>query len=217
MSVAVKICGLNAEAAVAAAVAGGARFIGFVFYEPSPRCVSPARAGALAEAVPAGIGKVGLFVDADDKAIETAIREARLDMLQFHGAETPQRVAEARAKHGLPVMKAIKIAARTDVAAADDYTGVADWLLFDAMPPRDLDTALPGGNGLAFDWQLLGARTWSTRWMLSGGLTADNLGEAVATTHASYVDVSSGVEARPGVKDPAKIKAFLDRARSLGT
>ena len=217
MSVAAKICGLNDEEAVAAAVEGGARYVGFVFYPPSPRNVSPARASALAKAVPISVGKVGLFVDADDGAISTAIGAASLDMLQFHGSETPERVVAVKRAHGLPVMKAIKIAARDDVAVADRYLGIADWLLFDAMPPRDRDAALPGGNGLAFDWQLLGARTWNVPWMLSGGLNADNLAEAVAATGARHVDVSSGVEARPGVKDPAKIRAFLDRARMIGT
>lgn len=215
MPVAAKICGLNDEAGVAAAVDGGARFAGFVFYPPSPRNVAPARATALMAAVPAGIVKVGLFVDADDGAIAAALT-APLDLLQFHGAETPERVAAVKRRFGRPVMKAISVASAADVAAADRYLGAADRLLFDAKPPRDRTGALPGGNGLAFDWQLLGARTWPVPWMLSGGLTADNLAEAVTTTRATAVDVSSGVETRPGVKDPAKIAAFLAAARSLG-
>ena len=214
MAVAAKICGLNDEAGVAAAIAGGARFVGLVFYPPSPRNVSPAQAKRLMERVPAGVTKVGLFVDADDAAIAAALA-APLDLLQFHGAETPERVAEAKRRFGLPVMKAVPIAAAADVAIADRYLGVADWLLFDAKPPRDMTGALPGGNGLAFDWQLLGARRWPVPWMLSGGLNTDNLAEAVTTTHAVAVDVSSGVEARPGVKDPAKIAAFLKMAASL--
>ncbi|HEY7991797.1 MAG TPA: phosphoribosylanthranilate isomerase [Stellaceae bacterium] len=211
--VAAKICGLNDAAGVAAAVTGGARFLGFVFYPPSPRNVSAAVAADLMATVPGGITKVGLFVDADDAAIEAAL-EAPLDLLQFHGAETPERVAAVKKKFGRPVMKAIPVAAATDVAAADRYVGVADRLLFDAKPPRD-PGALPGGNGLAFDWQLLGARRWTVPWMLSGGLTAENLAEAVAVTHARAVDVSSGVETRPGVKDSAKIAAFLKMAASL--
>jgi phosphoribosylanthranilate isomerase len=214
MSVTVKICGLNEGAGVAAAVAGGARFLGFVFYPPSPRNVSPQRATALMAGVPAGITKVGLFVDADDATIASALA-APLDLLQFHGAETPERVAAVKQRFGMPVMKAIPVAARDDVAAAEKYLGVADWLLFDSKPPRDVAGALPGGNGLAFDWQLLGARRWSLPWMLSGGLTAENLGEAVTTTHATAVDVSSGVETSPGVKEPAKIAAFLQIAASL--
>lgn len=215
MPVAAKICGLNSEACVVAAVAGGARFVGFVFYPPSPRNVLPERAKSLMTAVPAGITKVGLFVDADDAAIAAALA-APLDLLQFHGAEAPQRVAEVKKKFGLPVMKAIPIASAADVAVADRYLGAADRLLFDAKPPRDLRGALPGGNGLVFDWQLLGARSWAVPWMLSGGLTPENLAEAVITTHAAAVDVSSGVETRPGVKDPAKIAAFLAAARSVG-
>jgi phosphoribosylanthranilate isomerase len=215
MSLAAKICGLSDEAGVAAAVAGGARFVGFVFYPPSPRCVAPERARDLAAAVPAGIAKIGLFVDADDATIAGTLAAAPLDMLQFHGAETPARVAAAKRRFGLPVMKAIPIAAAADLARAADYLDAADWLLFDAKPPRDLAGALPGGNGLAFDWHLLGARRWPLPWMLSGGLTAENLPEAVAATHASRVDVSSGVESRPGVKDPAKIAAFLRAAATL--
>ena len=213
MAVVAKICGLNDAAGIAAAVAGGARFLGFVFYPPSPRNVTPARAKELMAAVPAGITRVGLFVDADDVAIEAALA-APLDLLQFHGAETPERVAAVKRKFGLPVMKAISVAARDDVAAAERYLGAADRLLFDAKPPRD-PGALPGGNGLAFDWQLLGQRTWKLPWMLSGGLTVQNLAEAVATTHTREVDVSSGVESRPGVKDSAKIAAFLKAAASL--
>jgi phosphoribosylanthranilate isomerase len=214
MSIAAKICGLNDAAGVAAAVAGGARFVGFVFYPPSPRHVLPERAKALMAAVPAGITKVGLFVDADDATIAAALA-APLDLLQFHGAETPERVAAAKRRFGLPVMKAIPVAAREDVAAAEKYLGIADRLLFDAKPPRGRTDALPGGNGLAFDWQLLGARTWSVPWMLSGGLTAGNLAEAVTTTRATAVDVSSGVETRAGLKDPAKIAAFLNLAATL--
>ncbi|MGH6980376.1 MAG: phosphoribosylanthranilate isomerase [Stellaceae bacterium] len=213
MPVDAKICGLNDAPGVAAAIAGGARFLGFVFYPPSPRNVSPAVAGDLMAAVPPGVTKVGLFVDAGDAALAAALT-APLDLLQFHGAETPERVAAVKRKFGVPVMKAIPVAAPEDVAAAEKYLGVADRLLFDAKPPRDLG-ALPGGNGLAFDWRLLGARKWSLPWMLSGGLTADNLAEAVATTHAPAIDVSSGVESSPGVKDSAKIAAFLKAAASL--
>jgi phosphoribosylanthranilate isomerase len=215
MSLMAKICGLSDEAGVAAAVAGGARFVGFVFYPPSPRCVSPERARSLAVPVPSGVAKVGLFVDAGDDAIALALGQAKLDMLQFHGAETPERVAEARRRFGLPVMKAIAVAAPADLAAAEGYFAVADWLLFDAKPPRDVAGALPGGNGLAFDWRWLGARDWPLPWMLSGGLSAGNLDEAVATSRARAVDVSSGVESRPGVKDSAKIAAFLERAAAL--
>jgi phosphoribosylanthranilate isomerase len=138
-----------------------------------------------------------------------------LDLLQLHGSENPRRVAEIKARFGTAVMKAISIAAPEDPEAAIPYLDVADWLLFDAKPPRGDPKALPGGNGLAFDWQLLGGRSWSKRWMLSGGLTAKNVAEAVATTHARAVDVSSGVEIGPGIKDLAKVTEFLSRVGQL--
>lgn len=215
MPVAAKICGLTEVAAVAAAVSGGAQYLGFVFYPPSPRHVAPAQAKTLTGAVPVGVTKVGLFVDADDAAIAATLEEVALDLLQFHGAETPERVAEAKRRFGVPVMKAITVAGGDDVTRAERYFGAADRLLFDAKPPSGRADVLPGGNGLAFDWHLLGGRDWPVPWMLSGGLTAGNLAAAVATTHAAAVDVSSGVETRPGVKDPAKIAAFLAAARSL--
>ena len=211
----VKICGLSTADAVAAALAGGADFLGFVFYPGSPRHVAPAQVAALCRAVPAGVERVGLFVDAEDAAIDEALATAPLDLLQFHGSETPARVAAARRRFGRPVMKALPIADEADVAAAEPYLDIADLLLFDARPPRR-PGALPGGNGLAFDWRLLAGRRWSLPWMLSGGLTAATLAEAVRLTGAPIIDVSSGVESAPGVKDPAKIAAFLAAARSLG-
>lgn len=214
MSVAVKICGLSSEAAVAAAVAGGAAYIGFVFYPPSPRAVTPARAGVLCALAPAAVRRVALFVDADDAAIAAVLDAAPIDLLQFHGAETPERVVAARHRFGLPVMKAISVAGPGDVAVAARYEGVADRLLFDAKPPRRAD-ALPGGNGLVFDWRLIAGRDWRLPWMLSGGLTAEILPEAVRISGATAVDVSSGVEAAPGRKDPDKIRAFLAVAATL--
>jgi len=215
MSVAVKVCGLSTRESVAAAVRGGARFVGFVFYPPSPRHVTPEQAATLCAGVPPGISKVGLFVDAEDALVKAALDAAPLDLLQFHGRESPERVSDVRRRFGRPVMKAIAVAAAEDLALAQRYYGSADRLLFDAKPPRDMVGALPGGNGLAFDWKLLGERRWPVPWMLSGGLTAENLAEAVATTHAAEVDVSSGVESAPGVKDPNKIAAFLARSRAL--
>ena len=214
MSVAAKICGLSSEEAVAAAVEGGAAYLGFVFYPPSPRCVSPARAGALCAGVPASIRRVGLFVDADDAGIAAALDAAPLDILQFHGRESPQRVEQVKARFSRPVMKAIPIAGAEDVTPASLYEDCADFLLFDAKPPRRGD-ALPGGNGLAFDWRLIAGRSWRLPWLLSGGLTAALLAEAVRISGASAVDVSSGVERRPGDKDPAKIREFLTVARGL--
>jgi phosphoribosylanthranilate isomerase len=214
MTIAAKICGLSGEAAVAAAVEGGAAYLGFVFYPPSPRAVSPVRAAALIAAVPPGVLRVGLFVDADDALIGAVLDAAPIDILQFHGHETPDRVAGVKHRFRRPVMKAIAVAAPEEVLAAARYDEVADMLLFDAKPPRRED-ALPGGNGLAFDWHLIAGHSWRCPWMLSGGLTAQLLPEAVRISGASAVDVSSGVEHSPGDKDPDKIREFLRVAHAL--
>lgn len=213
MSVEAKICGLSTAEGVAAAVRNGARFVGFVFYPPSRRNVTPELVAALAALVPEGITKVGLFVDADDATLRETLARVPLDLLQFHGHESPERVAWAKRRFGKPVMKSIPIAAEGDLAQAARYFGVADRLIFDAKPPKD--ATVPGGNGLVFDWELLGGKRWPVPWMLSGGLTAENLGDAVRLTHAGTVDVSSGVESAPGIKDSEKIAAFLARARQL--
>jgi phosphoribosylanthranilate isomerase len=215
MPVSVKICGLNSAESVAAAVAGGARHLGFVFYPPSPRAIDAAAAGALTRPVPAGVAKVGLFVDADDAAIAAVLAAAALDMLQLHGDETPRRVKDIRRRFGLPVMRAVKLASATDVAAADAYLAAADRLLFDAKPPPEMKGALPGGNALSFDWSLIAGRSWALPWVLSGGLHAGNLAAAVAATRAEAVDVSSGVEDSPGKKNPQKIADFLALAARL--
>ena len=214
MTISTKICGLSSEEGLAAAIEGGAAYVGFVFYPPSPRAVTPARAEALCSAVPDRVLRVGMFVDAADEVIAATLDAAPLDILQFHGHESPARVAEAKARFGRSVMKAIPVAAEADVEAAALYEDVADLLLFDAKPPRRPD-ALPGGNGLAFDWRLIAGRQWRRPWMLSGGLTAELLPEAIAVSGAAAVDVSSGVERRPGDKDPDKIRAFLAVARGL--
>jgi phosphoribosylanthranilate isomerase len=213
MSVAAKICGLSSDAAVAAAVNGGAAYLGFVFYPPSPRAVTPERAAQLCAAVPAGIARVGLFVDADDEMIAAMLAAAPIDILQFHGSESPRRVAEAKLRFDRKVMKAVQIAVAEDLSRAEPYQNAADLLLFDAKPSRP--DALPGGNGLAFDWRLIAGREWRLPWMLSGGLTAQLLPEAVRISGAACVDVSSGVESRPGKKAPDKIRAFLAAAHAL--
>lgn len=215
MSVAVKICGLTSAEAVAAAVAGGARFIGFVFYPPSRRDLTPEQAASLVAGVAPGITRVGVFVDPDDATLEKVLAKVPLDLLQFHGTETPARLAALKDRFHLKVMKAIKVAGEVDLQAAKDFYAVADWLMFDAKPPKEFENALPGGNALAFDWQLLRQKQWPLPWMLSGGLNLDNLAEAVKTSRAEVLDVSSGVERRPGEKDPAKIRAFLARAKAL--
>jgi phosphoribosylanthranilate isomerase len=213
MPVRAKICGLSTPDTVAAAVAGGAAFIGFNFFPRSPRVVTPDMAAALARLVPASVGRVGLFVDDDDARFDAVLGAVKLDLLQMHGKETPQRVAAIRARTGLPVMKVISVAGADDIAAAEPYVEVADWLMFDAKPPKDMAGALPGGNALAFDWRLIAGREWPLPWMLAGGLTPENLTEAVRISGASYVDVSSGVEDAPGRKSAEKIARFLDTAR----
>jgi phosphoribosylanthranilate isomerase len=209
----VKICGLRTDADVAAAASAGASYVGFVFYPKSPRNVSFREAAALAVDVPMGVAKVALVVNADDAFLDGLTAAVPLDMLQLHGSETPTRVAEVKARYGLPVMKAVGIADASDLAQIDAYAAVADQLLIDAKPPKNAD--LPGGNGLAFDWTLLaGRKYWTVPWMLAGGLTADNVAEAVRRTGATQVDVSSGVEGLVGVKDAGLISAFLAAAQA---
>ena len=215
MSVSVKICGINSRAAVEAAVAHGAAFIGFIFYPPSPRYVEPQDAGQLAALVPPHITKVGVFVDADPTTIDDTLLHVPLDALQLHGSESPRNMDELRQTFRLPVIKAVKVANAADVAEARAFEGHADWLMFDAKPPVGEPGMLPGGNALSFDWTLLAGRTWTVPWFLSGGLHAGNLAQAVRDSGARLLDVSSGVEIRPGLKDPAKIAEFLRLAASL--
>lgn len=215
MTVAVKICGLTSPEAVDAAVKAGAAYVGFVFFPPSPRCLEPAQARDLAQVIPEGIAKVGVFVDPSDLEIELVLDLAPLDVIQLHGDETPERVAEVQQKFGLKVMKAVAIAGEADVLRAKKYETVADLLLFDAKPPKSMAHALPGGNGLAFDWTLVGSRQWQCPWMLSGGLTSEMIGEAVRISGASMVDVSSGVETAPGQKSLELIAAFMATVNSL--
>jgi phosphoribosylanthranilate isomerase len=210
-----KSCGVNSRAALDAAIAGGAGFVGFNFYPPSPRVLTAEAAAALAAAVPPVVAKVGLLVDDPDERVAEILARVSLDMLQLHGKETPARVDDIRRRFGIPIMKAVKIAEAADFAVADRYIGHADWLLFDAKPPPQMTGALPGGNALSFDWQLLAGRSWPSPWMLSGGLTPENLAEAVRISGARVVDVSSGVESQPGQKDPGKIAAFLAEAARL--
>jgi len=207
----VKICGLRTAADVRAAAAAGAAYVGLVFFAKSPRNLDPQHAAELALEVPEGICKVALTVDADDATLDRLLETVPLDMLQLHGHESPERVAAIRSRYGLPVMKAVGVAAEADLAQIDLYSQVADQLLIDAKPPRGAE--LPGGNGLAFDWRLLaGRKYWQRPWMLAGGLTPENVGEAIRLTGARQVDVSSGVESAPGVKDPDKIRAFVAAA-----
>lgn len=213
MALDVKICGLKSEEAVDAAVESGARFVGFVFFPGSPRAVTAPRAAQLAAIVPSGVIKVGLFVDADDAMLAATLRVAKLDLLQLHGRETSKRVAAIKARFGIPVMKVIAVAEASDLDRVGAYEAVADRLLFDARPPEG--ATRPGGLARTFDWTLLRGRKFQVPWLLAGGLTVDALEEAVLASGASAVDVSSGVEEREGVKSPAMIRAFMDRARTL--
>jgi phosphoribosylanthranilate isomerase len=211
MTVEVKICGLSTPETVDAAVAAGARWVGFATYPRSPRHVTTETLRALAKRVPKTVGRVSFFVDADDALIDERLAAGELDLLQLHGSETPQRVADIKRRTGKPVMKVIKVAEAADlerdIAA---YAGVADRLMFEAA-----EGILPGGNAKAFDWTILSGRTVPLPWLLAGGLTPDNLAEAVRVTGARAVDVSSGVEASRGVKSVALIRAFLKRAAAL--
>lgn len=208
MSNAVKICGVKTAEAVDAAKRAGATHLGFNFFKDSPRFVAMELAYELALRAP-GLKAVALTVDADDEALDAIVAKAHPRTLQLHGSETPARVREVKARYRLPVMKAIAIATATDVKRAHDYETDADILLFDAKPGQ-----LPGGNGLTFDWQLIAGEPWSKPWLLSGGLTPDNVAGAIRATHARGVDVSSGVESERGVKDTKLIERFVAAAHA---
>lgn len=208
---AIKICGITRPEDAMAAEAAGARYLGLVFFPLSPRALTAEAAAALAAAIPPGLRKVGLFVDPDDASLRAVLCRVPLDLVQLHGHESPDRVVEVRALTGLPVMKALGVAGPEDLAQIEAHARVADMLLVDARPPRG--AVLPGGNGLSFDWRLVAGRRWPVPWMLAGGLHPGNVGEALRLTGAPAVDVSSGVEAAPGVKDAARIHAFALAAR----
>ena len=208
MSIAVKICGVKTADAIDAAARAGATHIGFNFYPKSPRYVSSAAAAKLAERAP-GLRSVALTVDANDETLHEISAGLHPQMWQLHGDEPPERVSAIRNMFRVPVMKAISVETAADIARARKYEQVADWLLFDAKPGE-----LPGGNGLAFDWNLIAGETWTKPWMLSGGLTADNVADAIRLTRTHAVDVSSGVESARGQKDPQLIERFVAAARS---
>ena len=210
MAVDAKICGLKNKDAVDAAVQGGARSLGFNFYPPSPRFVPPEHARELSSDLPKSIDTVALIVNSDDTHIKMIADTLNPSIFQLHGTESIDRVRQVKALTGKPVMKAVPLAGPSDIDLAHGYESAADLLLFDAKPPKSLPNALPGGNALAFDWSLISEETWSVPWLLAGGLTAGNVTQAVHETKANYVDVSSGVEAERGQKDPALILEFLD-------
>jgi phosphoribosylanthranilate isomerase len=209
----VKICGLSSAATLEAALEAGADMIGFVFFDPSPRNLSPGQARSLAGEVRGRAQKVALTVNADDAKLDAIVDALAPDILQLHGKETPARVEAIRKRFGIPVMKAIGIALRADLEKGNAYADVADTLLFDAKPAPE--AVLPGGNGQVFDWSILRGFAAGRPWMLSGGLDPGNVGEALTATGARGVDVSSGVESAPGMKDPARIAAFIAAVRAL--
>lgn len=209
---AIKICGINAPLALDAALRARADHVGFNFFAPSPRYVSPAEAAGLAARAAGRIGTVGVFVDADDALLGEAVAAAELDAIQLHGSESPARAAELRARFGRPVWKVISVTTAADIARADTYAGAADFILFDAKTPAG---TLPGGMGLSFDWSLVAGRQGPLAWGLAGGLNPRNVSEAARLTRAPLVDTASGVESAPGVKDEDLIRAFCAAARNL--
>lgn len=214
MSTQVKICGLSTAETVDVAIATGADYLGFTFYPRSPRHISFEQAALLGTRVPSNVAKVALCVDADDALLEALIAALAPDILQLHGTESPERLTAIKSRYGLPLMKAIPINEANDLREAVLYRDCADLLLFDAKPPKSMANALPGGNGLVFDWSLLVGQKPDLPWMLSGGLTPDNVGEAIAISGAPAVDVSSGVESAPGQKSPELITRFIQAAKS---
>ncbi len=208
----VKICGIKTPAALEASVSAGVRFLGFVFYPPSPRHVSFDTAFHLAKTVPTGVRSVGLFVNPGDETLERIVTGVQLDMIQLHGDESPARVVEIKARYNIDVMKAIPVATPEDLTQISAYEDVADWLLFDTKSESDM----PGGTGQSFDWALLSGRDFKRPWMLAGGINDTNVNGALSVLRPSAIDVSSGVESAPGVKDVNKIKSFIKQVKSNG-
>lgn len=206
----IKICGINSTGSLEAAIAARASHVGFNFFPPSPRFAAPDLAAQLSQAAARRIMRVGVFVDPDDAFLAETLASSPLDALQFHGAESPERVAQAKARFGLPVWKVLSVAAREDLASATAYAGIADFLLLDAKTPKG---TLPGGMGLSFDWNLLSSWRSPLPWGLAGGLSPRNVAEAIRATAAPLVDTASGVESAPGVKDDHLIAAFCQTAR----
>lgn len=207
MTARAKICGITDEAALDAAIAGGADYIGLVFFAKSPRHLTLDAAAVLTNKARGKVAIVALTVDADDRVLDAIAEAARPDLFQLHGEESPERSAQIRSRYGSAIIKAVPVETAADVAAAQRYAGAADQILFDAKAAKG--AVLPGGNGLTFDWRALDGAASKLDFMLSGGLTAENVGEALRLTHAAAVDVSSGVEISPGVKSPELISRFL--------
>jgi len=211
MTIAVKICGLTSPGAIEAAVEGGAVYGGLVFHPNSPRHVGLEQARALADQIRGRLKLVALIADRDDAGIESLVKTVRPDFLQLHGGESARRTAYVRGKFGVPVIKALPVAEASDLTAAAEYENAADMLMFDAKPPKDAMRG--GGHGAAFDWKILQGRSFAKPWFLAGGLTPENVARAISLSGAELVDVSSGVESAPGVKDAARIRAFLNATK----
>lgn len=207
-----KFCGLTEPADIPAAILAGATYLGFNFFSRSPRFVDLETAELMAGSVPPGVAKVSLTVDADNATLDAITHRVPLDFLQLHGAESPERVAEVTARTGLPVIKVVGISGPEDLPKIDAYSRVADQILVDAKPPKGADR--PGGNAVSFDWSLISGRRWPVPWILAGGLTAENVAEAIRATGARQVDVASGIESAPGVKDAERMRAFAEAARA---
>jgi len=205
MTTQTKICGIKTPEALRASVEAGARFIGFVFYPPSPRHVSIDTAKELALILPTGVRSVALFVDPTDEQLEQVLGHVQIDMIQLHGGESPSRLSEIKAKYAMPIIKAFPVREAEDIDKCSAYKD-ADWYLFDAKPT---DRTIKGGSGQSFDWSLLNEREFDKKWFLSGGLTPNNVGDALSMLSPDAVDVSSGVESERGIKDLDKIRAFI--------
>lgn len=212
MALDIKICGLKTDGALAAALAGGASHVGFIFFAKSPRYVEPVEAGRLRQAAQGKAMAVAVTVDASDAFLDEIVAAMHPDMLQLHGSETPERVTQVKARYSLSVMKALSVSEAADLERIKPFIGVADRFLFDAKPPKG--SQLPGGNGVAFDWHILAGLDASVDYMLSGGLNAANIGDALRLANPPGIDISSGVESAPGVKDPALIEQFFRAVRA---
>lgn len=213
MSLDIKICGLRTEETLLAALAGGASHVGFIFFPKSPRYVEPERAGELRKLASGRAGAVTVTVDADDAFLDRIVTAVQPDMLQLHGKETPERAAELKARYRLPIMKALAISEAADLEKLKPFLGIADRFLFDAKPPNGSE--LPGGNGVSFNWHILSNLDASVDYMLSGGLNAGNIGDALHLANPPGIDISSGVERAPGVKDVALIEEFFRAIRAV--
>lgn len=213
MDTLVKICGIKDQETLKTAIDYNADFVGLVFYPPSPRSISLDQAVSLSKMAGDQIKKVGLFVNPDDQTLSEMLKSASIDIIQLHGNETINRTLEIKEKFNRPIIKACPIAIQDDLKKAQEYEVSCDWLLFDAKPKKE-NTSLPGGNGLSFNWAILENYKSNKPWMLSGGLTPNNIQQAIDLINPPAVDVSSGVEIKRGVKDHKKIKAFLNAVKA---